>query len=707
MVAEGEPGMITFTIDGREVETEEGKTILDAALAAGIYIPHLCRHPDLPSLGACRLCVVEVQGRKDPVASCMTPVAAGMRVSTTSERISSARRLAMELMLAGHPVDCSTCNKYLNCELQSLKQYLGCEEIRLRRRTKPFPLVKDNPLFVHDFNRCVGCGRCVRACHELRGVGVLFYKRKDMEGYIGTPRDLPLGEAGCRFCGACAEVCPTGAIMDKPELMEGKSRRHALVPCIHTCPAEIDVPRYIRFIRSKNYSAAAAVVRERVPFPGVLGYVCRRPCEARCRRGQINQPISIRNLKRYAAANDKLLLWKSNRRRKPASGKKIAIVGAGPAGLTAAYYLANQGHSAVVFESMPLAGGMMRYGIPEYRLPRCVLEREIADLQSAGVQIHTNTLISSLDRLFEEGYSAVLLAVGAHKGKKASIPGAQGDHVFASTDFLKQVNLGRTVDLGKKVVVLGGGNVAFDCARVTRRLGAVNILVACVEDRETMPADPEEIQQAEQEGIEVMTSKSCTKILLRNGKCVGVELADVAWFSFDENRNLQLELVENSYHGVEADTVVFAVGQEPAIPEAFDIAVTADNRIEADAYTLSTSKEGVFAAGDAVYGTGSIIEAVASGRKAAVAIDSFLEGDGNIDEVLAPIVVPDCYLGREEGFATAERRNASWVAPELRRSNFDPVVGDMDEEAAYYESGRCLQCDLRLRISAVKTWSSY
>ena len=219
---------ITLNIDGRDIKAPEGITLLDAALTAGIYIPHLCHHPNLPPVNACGLCIVEIDGTS--IASCSTRVEQGMKITTRTEKIGQLRKLALELLLSGHPQDCGTCNKYLNCELQSLKQYLTIEDLKVRTRPKPFPITRENPLFVHDFSRCVLCGRCVRACHELRGAGVLFYKKRGRECYIGTVSDLPLAEAGCRFCGACAEVCPTGAIMDKEELVRGKNRRSALVP---------------------------------------------------------------------------------------------------------------------------------------------------------------------------------------------------------------------------------------------------------------------------------------------------------------------------------------------------------------------------------------------------------------------------------------------------------------------------------------------
>jgi formate dehydrogenase beta subunit len=682
---------ITLAIDGRDVDTPKGKSILETALAAGIYIPHLCHHPNLPPINACGLCVVEIEGHNNLTASCAAAAVEGMKVTTKTERIDHARKLALELLLSGHPPDCGTCNKYLNCELQSLKQYLTIEELKVRIRPKPFPVTRDNPLFVHDFSRCVLCGRCVRACHELRGAGVLFYKKKGKECYIGTAADLPLAESGCKFCGACAEVCPTGAIMDKEELFRGKSRKNALVPCRYACPAEIDVPRYVRFICQKDYAAAMAVIREKVPFPAVLGYVCNHPCETACRRSLINQAISIRDLKRYAVGRDEQRLLERNRNKKPSTGKKIAVVGSGPAGLTAAYYLSNQGHAVTVFESLHSAGGMMRYGIPEYRLPRKILDQEIAHIEEMGVEISVNAPIESMDHLLENGFDAVLLAVGMHDGQKLPIEGADSGGVFTGVEFMRNVNQGNKVLIGRNVVVLGGGNVALDCARMAKRLGAEQVHVACVEDRAGMRADPEEIALGEAEGILLHFSKSINRILCNNGKVVGAEFLDVDSFAFDENGNLQLEAVGNSQQTMEADMVMFAIGQLPEVPQSFDLDKRLNRFIEVDSYSFQTSREGVFAAGDAINGKGSLIDAIASGRKAAMAIDGFLGGSGIIEEKLAPMREPSAEIGFGEGFASMNRCS----------------VHEMDEASAAGESLRCLQCDLRLKIATVKIWSNY
>ncbi|UCD09244.1 MAG: (2Fe-2S)-binding protein, partial [Dehalococcoidales bacterium] len=284
---------VKINIDGRDIDALTGTTVLQAALDSRIYIPHLCYHPDLEPIGACRLCIVEIEGEEGLPTSCSTPVLDGMIIRTNSEKITQRRRLAMELLLAGHPQDCETCNKYLNCELQVLKQYIIKDDLSVRLRTKLLPITRSNPLFLHEPDKCVVCGRCVRACQDLREVGVLFYIKRDRETYTGTGADLPLADAGCRFCGACAEVCPTGSIQDKEAAGTGRKRRAALIPCRYTCPAEIDVPRYIRFIREGDYSAADAVIREKVPFPEVLGYVCNTPCEDVCRRGEVNEAMSI------------------------------------------------------------------------------------------------------------------------------------------------------------------------------------------------------------------------------------------------------------------------------------------------------------------------------------------------------------------------------------------------------------------------------
>lgn len=701
---------IKLTIDDKEVTAEKGKSVLEAALDAGIYIPHLCHHPDLEPVSACRLCLVEIDGVEGVPTSCSTPAEEGMVVKTKSELINNMRRLSMELLLSDHPAECTGCSQYLNCELQSVKQYLGIsEELSVRKRMKPIPQNLSNPLIVHDFTRCINCGRCVRICNDLRGVGVLGPVKTGRDQSAGIAKGgLSLMDADCRFCGACVAVCPTGAIRDKEEALHGKKGRKALIPCRYACPAETDVPRYVRFIREGKYAEATAVIREKVPFPKVLGYVCTHPCEDVCRRGDVNTSISIRNLKRFAAENDTEELWRKNAFQKDATDNKVAVIGSGPAGLTAAYFLAKLGHAVTVFEELPELGGFLRYGIPSYRLPRNILDDEIAVIKELGVEFVTETRVESIEDLMdEEDFDAVVVATGTHAGVKIPIPGADCEDVLIGTQFLRQVNLGEAPEIPKRVVVLGGGNVAFDCARISRRLGAEQVLMACLEFKDNMPASCDEIEEGEEEGIKIFPGRTFKQVVNDNGKVTGIETLDVDTFEFDEDGRLQLETVEGSEKILEGDMVIFAVGQRPNIPEDFDLDLTERGFIEVDEYTFETSEDGIFAAGDVTYGTNTVIKACASGREAAIAADKFLDGDGNIDEKLAPESTFECFLGPGDGFAKKDRCQDTCLLPETRVSNFECIMDTMDENEAVTEANRCLKCDIRFNIKPVKFWGDF
>jgi formate dehydrogenase beta subunit len=405
---------INLKIDGKDVVADKGCSILEASLKGGIYIPHLCHHPNLHPIAVCRLCMVEIEGVPGVKTSCTTPAADGMVIKTKSPIIDKIRFTAMELMLANHPLDCSTCPKYLSCELQSLKQYIGItEELRVKRWPGAFSVISSNPLFVHDLQRCVLCGRCVRACHEMRGTGVLSFIGRANDVKIGTAYDRPLTEAGCRFCGACVEVCSTGALRDKEGIIDPKKgKKGSLIPCKYACPAGVDVPRYVRLVAEGKYDESYAVVREKLPLPSVCSYICLSFCEAECRRSHVNEAVGIRALKKFVSEHH-TDLWKQNIKPATPTGKKVAIIGAGPAGLTAGYYLVRKGHEVTIFEQSGFAGGILRQAISRKRLPMKALNEDIEEIIKAGVNIKFDTAVDDPAKLTEQGYDAVLATTGS------------------------------------------------------------------------------------------------------------------------------------------------------------------------------------------------------------------------------------------------------------------------------------------------------
>lgn len=695
---------INIQIDGKALRVQEGMNVLEAALTNGIYIPHICHHPDLPELGACRMCLVEVEGQEGVTPSCKLAVKDGMVVRTNSEAIDRLRRLSMELILAAHPEDCSTCPKYGRCELQTLIQYMGVSAARMHTRVKGFTLNDKNPLLIHDMNRCVLCGRCVRACRDLRGVGVLEYRKEGLETKVSILHNKLLKDADCRFCGACAEVCPTGTIRDALDFTPAE-KKDVLVPCQAACPAHTDVPRYVRLVKEGRYAEATAVIHEKLPFPECLGRICNHACEADCRRGKVNQSVSIRNIKRYAAEHADNSLWQGKQKQLPPTGKKVCVVGGGPGGMTAAMYLAKQGHAVTLKEAYPKLGGQMQYGIPSYRLPREVVDREAAYITDAGVIVQTGCRVDKPAGLLDE-FDAVLMAVGTHGGVRLPMQGSQLKNVLVNSDFLRDAAMGIDAGMGRRVIVLGGGNVAFDCARSAVRLGAEEVHLACLEKREIMTADDEEIEQAIEEGVQVHPGQTFESI---NGEsCVeSVTFCDVEDFHFDENRRAVITKAEGSEHTIACDTVIFATGQRTDLPEDSGLERGRANCIAVTPGTLETSVKGIFACGDAVYGTKSVIQAVASGREAASAIDKYLGGDGDITEVLAPMETPSQHIGKIEGFGYLERAGEDFLSCEKRKEGFVPISEGVCDGKICGEASRCLQCDLRFGITEHRLWSDY
>lgn len=700
--------MVHITINGRVLEVEAGANVLDCALENGIYIPHLCHHKDLSPVGACRMCIVEVEGQKGVVTSCTLKAYEGLKIRTDSEEIKRLRMLAMELLLTGHPEDCSTCPKYGVCELQTLIQYIGPKTGRMKMRAKGLKQIDENPMIIHDMNRCVLCGRCVRACNELRGVGVLQYKKKEMESFVGTLQGKLLADSGCRFCTACVEVCPTGTLRDIwRKGQENLKKEDKVVPCRYACPAHTDVPRYVRYVKEGKYDEAAAVVREKAPFPHALGMICTHACEAACKRNNLTEPVSVRSLKRVAAEHDTGAYWKGKGKQLPDTGKRVCVVGGGPAGLTAAYYLRKQGHDVTLKEALPTVGGMMSYGIPSYRLPRNIVAEEAQVIADQGVKIEVNTKVEKPVELLKD-FDAVLMTIGGTNGVILPMEGSKLEGVIPNIKFLREATMGLPTGMGKKVVVLGGGNVAFDCARTAKRLGAEEIHLACLEARDKMTASDDEIEEAMEEGIFVHPAQTFERITGED-HVTGVDFMNLLRFYFDENRRAIMEKEPDSLHHIDCDTVIFATGQRPDITPDAGLTLGRGNSItvanmETD---KTTSVPGIFAAGDCIYGTKSVIQAIQSGREAASQIDKFLGGDGDITEVLAPVEKANPCIGMVEDFAHFHRYENQIDPAASRQDNFNLYDHGLCEGDACKEAGRCLQCDLRLQISKPHLWGDY
>jgi len=698
---------VTLKIDGVTIKADPGQTILEAALENGIYIPHLCSHENLLPAGACRMCSVRVEGTDGIVTACSVRVREGMVVDTRDELAEKIRKLSCDLIVRTHPSDCTGCPKYGKCQLQTIIQVVGDTGRRLRNNKILTPANGTNPVILHEMYRCILCGRCVRACHDMRGVGAI--KLETVNGRMQVVIDGDsLNDAACRFCSACVDVCPTGAIREHEEIaarQAGKTREAGLVPCREGCPAGIDIPRYIRFIREGNYSAATAVIREKAPFPHVLGYVCTHPCETECKRKYLNEPIAIRNLKRYAAAKDDGS-WRQRRVLRSASGKCVAVIGSGPAGLTAACYLGGIGHRVTIFEACDKAGGQLRFGIPKHRLPREVVDSEIENILTDNITIQTNSRIENAPVLLEQGFDAVLAAMGTHRGVKLPVPGSDLTGVHVSTEFLKASGQGGRPYVGKRVMILGGGNVALDCASVAKRLGAKEVHVSCPESYGAMTASEEERTLAEEEGVIIHNSVTFPEIIGNCGRVCGVRIQKISSFSFDGNGSMIPKIVPDSDEIIMVDSVVFAVGQRPDIPDGFGLELSGGGRI-AVKNDCETSVKGVFAAGDVVTGTASVIKAIAGAREAAARIDRYLGGVGNIEEKLSPEQYRDPSIGRQENFGCLLRRSGSVLSPEVRCGSFEVMDLGMNDEDAARESNRCLQCDLRLDIAPQRFWANF
>ena len=531
------------------------------------------------------------------------------------------------------------------------------------------------------------------------------------------PRYIDLEK--CTGCGDCADVCP---IVLPSEYEEGLATRHAahrlypqaiplafaieklgMAPCRDACPTGQRAQGYIALIREGRYDEALRVIKEDNPFPAICGRICNHRCEDACNRGLLDEPVAIASLKRFVTDQ----VYSEPRqpvepvpRTRP---EQIAIVGAGPAGLTAAQDLVKLGYGVTVFEALPVAGGMLRVGVPEYRLPAELIQREVDDILDLGVELKLNTRIDSLQELIDEGYDAIFLAVGAHEGKKMNIPGADLEGTMISIPFLRDVRLGREVEVGKKVSVVGGGDVAIDAARTALRMGAAEVTIVYRRSENEMPCRHEELDSAKEEGIRFELLTNPVRILgEEEGLVAGVECVKMELGEPDESGRRRPVPIPGTEHVIPADNVIFSIGQAAGlsfIPQDSQVRTTSWGTIVADQQTLACDRTGVFAGGDAVAGTAFVIEAVADGHRAAASIHRYLSG-----EELPPLKpeLPVVKMAPEEAearmqelaFSRQGRLGMLALPAAERRLSFDEVELGYTEEMAQAEAARCLQCGI-------------
>lgn len=564
---------IKITINGKEMIGNKGETILNIAAENGVEIPNLCYNSNLKIYGACGLCLVEAEGSPKLLRACSAVASDGMVISTETERVKKARKIALELIMSDHEGDC-------------------------------------------------------------------------------------------------------------------------VAPCSLTCPAHTDVQAYIKAIAEGNDHEAVRIIKEKIPLPASIGRVCPHPCESRCRRRLVEEPLSIAFLKAFSADKDLSSDKPFEAVAAEESGKKVAIIGGGPAGLTAAYFLRLEGHEVTVYDAMPEMGGMLRYGIPEYRLPKAVLAAEISLIQKHGVRLVNNTKIGE-DISFDEirnSFDAVLVTVGAWKGSSMRCKGEELKGVLSGIDFLREVNLGKLPEIGRNVAVVGGGNTAMDACRTAVRCGAENVYVIYRRTRAEAPAEDIEIEEAIEEGVKFLFLTNPDEIIGENGAVKQMRLQIMELGEPDASGRRKPVPVEGEFKTLDVDTVISAIGQKLAPAGLEAIELTAWGTIKADEATCMTSLEGVFAAGDATNDGASIaIEAIAEANTAAKAISAYLLG--------MPMDFHKPYYSERE--VTAEmlsdrekkpRAVMSVKAPDQRRRNFDAVINGFTEEQARGEAKRCLEC---------------
>jgi len=572
------------------------------------------------------------------------------------------------------------------------------------------------------FTQSESCGKCTPCrlgTRQMLEVLTRITEGKGRDEDIDTLLNLAITVKECSLCGL-GQTAPNTVLStinyfrDEYEAHIREKKCPAAVcdalmisPCQHTCPVGINIPIYVAHIAAGEYKEAIDTIRERNPFPAICGRICHHPCEGRCRRGELDEPTAIRALKRFAADwyFDHINELPEPEPFPQTQSQNVAVVGAGPTGLSCAYFLAQMGYPVTVFEALPVGGGMLAVALPEFRLPRDVIQKEIDFIAKKGVKVRYNTPINvnfSVEDLRKDGFDAVFVAAGAQRSQRIGIPGELEDleGFYYGLRFLRDVKLGRQVRIGRRVAVIGAGNVALDVSRTAVRLGAEEVNAYELLAREQMLVTDAEYDEAMAEGIQVNFLASPTRIVNDNWKVVGLYGIHRRLGEPDANGRRRPEPIPGSEFFTEADTVIAAVGQAPDLsflPPDSALERTRLERLAVDDNSLATNVPGIFAGGDFISGPGKVIEAIAAGRRSAIAIDKYLKGDTSRVEIydLKPSVIEEVISREEEEtWEPRFRPEIPKLPAEERRSSFKETELAFPEEKARQEAKRCLRCDL-------------
>jgi NADH-quinone oxidoreductase subunit F len=572
------------------------------------------------------------------------------------------------------------------------------------------------------FTQSESCGKCVpcrlgtkQMLEILTRITQGEGREEDMDTLLAIAKTVK----ECSLCGL-GQTCPN-PILTTLEYFRDEYETHIrekkcaaavcdalmISPCQHTCPAGINVPRYVAQIAAGEYMEAVETIRERNPFPAICGRICNHPCEGRCRRGELDDPVAIRALKRFAADwyFDHVSELSPPERFPQTHNQQVAVVGAGPTGLSCAYFLAQMGYPVTIFEALPVGGGMLSVAIPDFRLPREVIEKEIEYISKRGVQIEYNTPINvnfTIEDIRNNGFEAVFIAAGAQRSQNVGIPGELEDveGFYYGLRFLRDVKVGKTVKVGGSVAVIGGGNVALDSSRTAVRLGASEVSIFYRRSREEMPVTEVEYDEALAEGVQVNFLVSPTRIVNDDWRITGLQCVRMRLGEPDTSGRRRPIPISGSEFFAPANTVIAAVGQAPDLsflPADSALERTRWERLAVDANRLVTSVPGVFAGGDFVSGPGMVIEAIAAGRRGAIAIDKYLRGDTSRVEIydLKPSVIEEeTKAEEEESWEPQFRPEIPHLALKERKGSFEEIELSFSEEKAIQEAKRCLRCDL-------------